>query len=227
MAHVDSSYLDSRFVMLGLIHRDAEVRTLLSQWMEAWRPDIITLEFSPYGHRFRISEGARLAKRVRETVEAMSAAGRPIDGRALDDLLAYIDLPPEFAAASEYAAGRAIPFHLIDMDLYSHIRLSQMDELVSRENLIALLGGPCAGNAGRERALARLFFREGVRLFSYTEEMGERDRHMRDRIAELMAHGCARKVLHVCGWQHLADPHGLYSSLDPVKVFLHDEALRL
>ena len=213
--------------MLGLIHRDPEVYPLLSRWMEALRPDVITLEFSQYGYGFRRSKGAGLSQKVREAAEAMGAEGYPIDRQALDDLLAYIDLPAEFVAASGYSADRSIPLHLIDMDVYSRVRLSRMDELVSRENLNILLSGPRAGDAGRERVLARLFFHEGVRLFPYTEEMDERDRHMRDRIAELMAHPGTPKVLHVCGWQHLADPHGLYSSLDPKKVFIHDEALHL
>ena len=213
--------------MLGLIHRDPEVRSLLPRWLEALRPDVITLEFSQHGYRFRKSKGARLSERVREAAYSMGARGRPVDGQALDDLLAYIDLPAEFAAASGYSERRSIPLHLIDMDLYSEVRLSRMDELVRRENLDILLAGPQPQDAGRERALARLFFRQGVRLFTYTEEMGERDRHMRDRIAELMAHPGAPRVLHLCGWQHLADPHGLYSSLGPKKVFIHDEALHL
>ncbi len=227
MARVDTSYQDCRFIMLGLIHRDPEVRSLLSQWMEACRPDVVTLEFSPYGYRFRRSKGAGLAEKVRKAAQAMSAGGRAIDTQALDDILAYIDLPPEFVAASGYAAGRGIPLHLIDMDLYSRTRLSQMDELVSWDNLITLMRGPHKENAGRERALARLFFRGGVRLFSYTEEMRARDCHMRERIAELMARPSRPKVLHVCGWQHLADPQGLYAPLDPTKVFIHDETLRL
>jgi hypothetical protein len=227
MAQIDISYRDGRFFMLGLIHRDPEVTPLLSRWMEGLRPDVITLEFSQYGYRFRKSRGAELSEKVREAARAMDALCRPMDRQSLDDLLAYINLPAEFAAASGYCERRTIPLHLIDMDLYSQVRLSRIDELVSRENLDILLSGPQPQDAGRERALARLFFRKGVKLFTYTEEMGKRDRHMRDRIAELMAHPDTPRVLHVCGWQHLADPHGLYSSLGPKKVFIHDEALHL
>ena len=227
MAQIDTSYPDSRFMMLGLIHRDPEVRPLLSRWMEACRPDVITLEFSPYGYRFRKSKGAGLSRKVRETAGALSAEGCVIDEQALDDLLAYIEMPPEVLEASAYAAASAIPIHLIDMDLYSWVRLRHMNELVSRENLSALLCGPHPGSTTKERVLARLYFRQGVRLFSYTEQMGERDRHMRDRIGELMAHPCAPRLLHVCGWQHLADPHAIYAPFDPTKVFLHDETLRL
>ena len=165
--------------MLGLIHRDPEVTPLLSRWMEALRPDVITLEFSQYGYSFRKSKGPGLSEKVREAARAMGAAGRPMDRQALDDLLAYLDMPAEFAAASGYSERRSIPLHLIDMDLYSEVRLSRMDELVSRENLDILLAGSPPQGSGRERALARLFFREGLRLFTYTEEMGERDCHMR------------------------------------------------
>ena len=66
---------------------------------------------------------------MREAVEAIECRGTSHRYQALDDILAYIDLPPEFVAASGYADGRGIPLHLIDMDLYSRTRLNQMDEL--------------------------------------------------------------------------------------------------
>ena len=227
MARVDIPHRDNRFIMLGLIHRDAEVGPLLSRWMKAWEPDVITLEFSPYGCAFRKSKGADLKERVHKVMEELRAEGRHIDDRALHDVLAFIDLPPEFVAASDFAAGCGIPLHLVDLDLYSRSRLTHMERLVSKENLTTLLCAADARNAQQEMALARLAFRGAVRLFSYTEEMLARDRHMRDRIAELMALHGAPRVLHVCGWQHLADPHGLYAPLDPTKVFIHDETLRL
>ncbi len=214
--------------MLGIIHRDTEVRPLLYQWMNAWDPDVVTLEFSPYGFAFRKSNSAELKNRVLESVEGLRAEGRHVDDRVLDDVLAYIDLPPEFIVASDFADSRGIPFYLIDMDTYSRTHLSHLDKLIDRENLANLLYAPNARNHRQEKALARLAFEGGVRLFSYTEEMQTRDRHMKERIAALMKiHDAPRLLLHVCGWQHLADPHGLYASLDPVKVFIHDKTLRV
>ncbi len=227
MARIDMSLHQNRFIMLGVIHRDREVAPLLSRWMEVWEPAIVTLELSPYGCAFRKSKGFELKERVHRAVEELRAQGRHIDGRALDDVLAYIDLPPELMVAADFAKRRGIPLHLIDVDLYSRSRLRHIDKLVSRENLSHLLCGADLRGADQEKALARLFFRGGVKLFPYTEEMAARDTHMRDTIAGLMKLHHGPRLLHICGWQHLADPRSLYASLNPTKVFIHDETLRL
>ena len=73
-------------------------------------------------------------------------------------------------------------------------------------------------------AAARLFFEKGVSLFPYTGQMRARDSHMRDRIQELMESHENARFLHICGWQHLRDPRGLYAPLNPHKVFIHDKA---
>jgi hypothetical protein len=213
--------------MVGLIHREADLERLLSRWVETVEPDVITLELSSYGVSFRQSRGDELAGRLRATVEEFVAAGHCVDGPALDMLLAYIDLPSEFTCASDYAARRGVPLYLVDMDGHSRAHLNHMEELIARDNLFKLLCGPPAVKRDFEMAAARLFFEKGVSLLPYTEEMRARDRHMRDRIRGLMdSHGDAR-FLHICGWQHLRDPYGLYARLDPHKVFIHDKALRI
>ena len=227
MARIDMPFRQNRFIMLGLIHRDREVGPLLSRWMDAWEPAVVTLELSPYGCAFRKSKGFELKKRVHGAVEELRAQGRRIDSRALDDVLAYIDLPPELMVAADFSERRGIPLHLIDMDLYSRSRLRHIDKLVSRENLSYLLCGADVRGTDQEKALARLFFELGVKLFPYTEEMAVRDTHMRDTIAGLMKLHHASRLLHICGWQHLADLRCLYASLNPTKVFIHDETLRL
>lgn len=211
--------------MLGVIHGDAGLEPLLSRWLETVRPDLVTLEFSGYGLAFRQSRGEALKMTVYGAMDELLACGRRIDAQALDALLAYIALPSEFTAASGFAQERGIPLHLVDMDGPSRSYLSRMEELLARENLAKLLCGPAPENGRFEMAAARLFFQKGVTLFSYTEEMRARDGHMRDRIRSLMeSHGPTR-VLHICGWQHLSDPHGLYAPLNPRKVFIYDKAL--
>ena len=77
----------------------------------------------------------------------------------------------------------------------------------------------------KQRALARLFFGKGIKAFPYTDEMLTRDRHLKERLALLMRHHQGKRLLHVCGWQHLSDPHNIYHSLNPVKVFAHDRSV--
>jgi hypothetical protein len=217
--------IPNEFVMLGVIHRDANLEPLLLRWLKAVRPDVVTLEISRYGLAFRQSRGEDLKLRVHDAVDELLTEGCRIDSQTLDALLAYIALPSEFTVASGFAEERGIPLHLIDMDSPSRSYLGRMEELLAKDNLAKLLCGPGIENGRCERAVARLFLEKGVSLFSYTEEMRARDSHMRDRIRSLMeSHGTAR-FLHICGWQHLSDPLGLYTPLNPRKVFIYDEAL--
>lgn len=224
MARPDSS---DQFTMIGLVHRHADLAKLLAGWLVSIQPDVITMELSSHGVAFRQSRGAELAARLRDRVEELRAGGYQIDNRALEMLLAYIALPSEFAAASDFAAPRGIPLFLVDMDSPSRAHLDHVEELLARDNLVKLLCGPPAEAGCLETTAARLFFEKGVALFPYTEEMCMRDRHMRDRIKELMGSRTGARFVHICGWQHLRDPYGLYGPLNPRKVFIHDKALRV
>lgn len=213
--------------MIGLIHRDAGLGKLLAGWLESIQPEVITLELSSYGVAFRQSRGEELTGRLMATVEELNDQGHLINRDALDMLRAYIALPAELVISSGFASPRGIPVHLVDMDRYSKDYLDHMEALLDRANLVKLLCSPEQETTRSEMAVARLFFEKGVALFPYTEEMLARDRHMRDRIGELMdSHGTGR-FLHVCGWQHLRDPRGLYTPLNPHKVFVYDKALRV
>jgi hypothetical protein len=104
-----------------------------------------------------------------------------------------------------------------------------MDELLDEKNVQVWFGErkELAGEVEKARALARLFFDKDIKTFSYTDEMLTRDRHVKEKLAVLMRHYLGKRVLHVCGWQHLSDPHNIYDSLNPVKVFVHDRSFRI
>jgi hypothetical protein len=75
--------------------------------------------------------------------------------------------------------------------------------------------------------MAKLFFEGGIKVARYTEEMRIRDRYMRDKISILTRSNKDKRFLHICGWQHLEDPHNLYTPLNPEKVFIYDKAVRI
>jgi len=213
--------------MLGVIHGDGPGEVLLRDWLESAGPGVVTLEFSSYGLDFRRSKGRALRRRTCEVVGGLRGEGFPIDEDALDSLLSYIDLPREYAAASDYCGRHERPLLLIDVDRFSARKLGGIGHLLARENLMRLLSGPGRQECHRQKALARLFFEKGIKTFSYTEEMRLRDRHMSLRISQLMRLYRPSLFVHICGWQHLSDPFGLYTSLSPRKVFIHDQALRV
>ncbi len=213
----------SGFVMLGVIHGERSGRALLEGWLESTGPDMVTLEFSCYGLNFRRAAGTAKRK-VGEAIDELRAEGLRIDEAALDALFAYIDLPLEFTAASEYCARRGAHLFLVDMDRFSSAHLTRMDELIAKENLRVLLE-PDRCKGGRQKAMARLFFEKGIKTFPYTEEMRLRDRHMSGRIGRLIKRYAPSRAVHICGWQHLCDPLGLYTALGPKKAFIYDKAL--
>lgn len=214
------------FIMLGVIHRDDEGPASLRHWLERIRPEAITLELSHYGMRFRRERGEDYRRRILQISGRMEKEGGPCNDRALLMLLSYINIPYEFDVTSAYSAEYGKPFHLVDMDFFSYVKLRQIEDLLSDENVRKTLSGPETSNGGREKAMARLYFEKGIMTAPYDREMYIRDRYISARIGELMKRYPDGPFLHVCGWQHLHDPSDLYTPLNPVKVFSHDKTFR-
>ncbi len=192
----------NRLVMLGLIHRDDAGPPRLQRWLEAVEPEVLTLEFTRHGLEFR---------------KTFSALG---------DKASFLRLPFEYEVAEVFARRRAIPLYLVDMEVFSHLKLTEVAPSADLPRGSAILPEDAAP-AFTERILADLFFRRKIAMAPYTEEMLIRDRHMARKIEILMRHHGGKRFLHICGWRHLLDPYRLYAHLEPQKVFIHDEALRV
>jgi hypothetical protein len=225
MAHLADSVTTNRLVMVGVIHRDKEGSALLSSFLGATKPDMVSVEFSEFGLSFRLTKGELFRRRVNDALDEFGRLDRPVTQEALDQLLAFIDPPLEYVTAAEYCRNHGARLLLADLDFYSSLRLRQADQLFSRENLAKLLSMSHREEKGAEKALARLFFEKGVKAFPYTNEMYTRDWYMRDRIATIARGWKNLRMVHICGWQHLSDPHDLYKPLNPTKVFIHDPTL--
>jgi hypothetical protein len=155
--------------------------------------------------------------------DGMASRGLKVDRQSLDAVLRYLEPPLEFTVSSAHARLNRCPLYLIDDDRFSRPRLAAAQELVSAENLEKLLSGPPQNDCRHQRALADLCLNKGVSLYPYTKEMETRDRRMRDRLVLLMQRHPGARLVHICGWQHLRDPHGVYDVLDPKRAFVYDE----
>jgi len=213
---------DHRFYMLGVIHRDARNPALLPGWIARIGPDIVTLEFSQYGLMFRKENRDRYKKRIDEVLKKLKNDTMPYNETAVEDLESFMNMPNEYEILSGYSAEQHIPFYLIDMDLFSYLKLQKAEELFDAENIERLLTGTDAGSGSCEAAMARLFFNSGLKGVPYDEEMYIRDKYMAGRLSLLMKHSPDKRLLHVAGWRHLEDPYHLYASLNPLKVFPYD-----
>jgi hypothetical protein len=217
----------SQFFILGVIHRDIEGPALLRDWLDRIRPDVVTLELSHYGIRFRREFGEEYKRRIDRILMHRKERGEPSNKEALASLLSYISIPYEYEVTSEYATENGIPFYLIDMDFFSYMKLRAIEDLLSEENIEKALALDEMANGNQETALARLYFEKGIEIAQYDREMYIRDRYMSSKIQDFIKGNHYRKFLHVCGWQHLQDPSNLYFPLNPIKVFSHDKALCL
>jgi hypothetical protein len=218
---------EHKFIMLGVIHRDENGPALLKDWLAQIKPDVVTIELSHYGLRFRRELGEEYKRRVWEIVTHFNENGQKCNEEALASLFAYVNTPYEFDVVSAYAGEQAIPFYLIDMDFFSYVRLRAIEDLFSEENIEKVLTRAEGLNGNQEKAAARLYFEKGIKIVPYDREMHVRDRYMIAKIKDLMKNNPNRRLLHVCGWQHLEDPSNLYGILNPTKVFSHDKALCL
>jgi hypothetical protein len=215
---------DRGLIMLGVIHRDENGPDLLDRWLRAIEPQVITLEFSNYGMRFRKQMGPQLKQRIEETYNRLKKDNLPCYDNALSMTLSYIEMPYEFDRASLYGKEHGVPVHPVDMDFFSYIRLREIGELLGADNLERLFQEQGKqGGSDHEKGLARLFFEKGVKSAEYTEEMSMRDRYMSNKITVLRKYYGGKRFLHITGWRHLEDPCNLYAPLDPIKVFIYDK----
>ena len=211
------------FHILGIIQRDASNSMVIRDWLNAIRPHTITLEFSQYGLMFRKEKGPLYKKKIEFVLAQMRQGEEICNEDALSSLNAYIDLPSEYEAALHYCNENGASLHLVDMDLFSYMKLKDVDELFSEKNIRSLIGTQEDGHTCvHERIIARLFFDSGIQMTPYTEEMLIRDRYMGHRIGALLQGHKGKRITHITGWQHLRDPYNIFTPFHPVRVFPYD-----
>ncbi|HBA55021.1 MAG TPA: hypothetical protein DCZ04_11370, partial [Syntrophorhabdus aromaticivorans] len=113
---------EKAFVMLGVIHRDEEGPALLKSWLDRIRPDVVTLELSRYGVRFRRERGEEYKRRIDRIAERLREKGELCNKENLVSLRLYMDMPYEYDVASRFGAEHEVPVYLIDMDFFSYVK---------------------------------------------------------------------------------------------------------
>jgi hypothetical protein len=227
MAQACSEDKTKRLFIIGVIHRDDRGAELLNEWLSTIAPEVITLEFSNYGLAFRKERGVEYKRRLEEVLNKIRADNEPCNADGVRQLFAYINMPYEYEIASRYSEDHKTPLHLVDMDGFSYLKLQQIDELFEEKNIRKLLCGEAGPSGCKETVIARLFFEKGMKVFTYTDEMYIRDKYVIKRLSLLMKHHKQKRFLHVCGWQHLQDPYGLYTRFNPEKAFIYDKTFCL
>jgi hypothetical protein len=235
MKRHDSPSLPSSLIFLAAVHGDPAGFGRVWRFFEHVRPDIITVEISPFSVRYR-QQAARLWER-RLTEAMKTLPSEAIEHLAIARLKAQTALPFEYRAARDWGLAHGAPVKLVDAGAVARRHLPRyLEELISPENLRLVWETGDRGTleefVAREFRRARLA-REGrlKRLPRPTdEEDRRRERLWARRLARLAAG--SKRVVHLGGWEHLVpweDGGGLAHLLQDLHphIFLLDEAENL
>ncbi len=185
--------------LIGTIHRLPRLAPFLEDCLNMIRPEIITVEISPYSLRKRQREEDLWLKRFEELRRRLSPQEREHPA-----LLLYreaLKIPYEIKVAQKWGQDRGIPVIPIDSSRVAKNWLKRLLSGLSWENFKALT------RQERERYhlkhtlnLVAFYLRTGV-LPSRDEEDLLRERLMLRRLRRIFQK--KRPVVHIGGWGHL------------------------
>ena len=221
-------------VLVGTVHRDPKGYAKLLRLLEQERPSIITVEISPYSRAFRAQQAAALRARLRENLRMIGREkGRPlreiISQRAVLEIFLALREPYEWRAAKDCADRHGIALMDIDLSGYAKDKLSHLTELISLENLRALLHLPSfdlSRQVESQYARAKFLFTHPPSTWPTSEEVINREAYMAEKIRGFARQKNEGKTLHIGGWEHLIEfPQGksllgLLRDLQPHRIIL-------
>ena len=221
-------------VLVGTVHRDPKGYAKLLRLLEQERPSIITVEISPYSRAFRTQQIAVLRARLRENLRKIGKErGRSlreiISQSAVLEIFLILAEPYEWRAAKDYADRHGIALMDIDLSDYAEDKLAHLLELISLENLRALLSlrsVDLASQVESQYARAQFLFTYPPSTWPTSEEVMSREAYMAEKIRGLVRQKNQVKALHIGGWEHMIElPEGkslfgLVKDLRPKRIIL-------
>ena len=221
-------------MLVGTVHRDPKGYAKLLRLLEQERPSIVTVEISPYSRVFRARHSAALRARLRENLRMIGRErGRPlremISRTAVLGIFLALREPYEWSAAKDYAAREGIALMDIDLSCYAQEKLSHLVELISPENLRALLPlrfVDLLRQVESQYARAKFLFAHPPSIWPMGEEVIKREACMAEKIRGLIRQKNEGKTLHIGGWEHMIElPNGkslfgLVKDLQPKRIIL-------
>ena len=222
----DSSIL----ILVGVVHRDPEGYLRLQALLNLVRPQVITVEISPWAISFRKRHAslllAELHKNLLQVADQLPCRAQElINQGAIAEIKAQIELPFEYQAALDYGEPLGVPVLPVDVSKYSKIKVAHFRPLISMANLSTLLRlepyflkEKVRQEYSRAAALWKKYGYDTLAGCSLRirQEWKVREISMARRIrraltfVETMEGGV---VLHVGGWMHLMEGR-LYSLLN-------------
>jgi len=223
-------------LLVGTVHRDPRGGDKLVRLLQQEQPAAISVEISPYARIFRAQRSAAFRATLRENLkrihEEEKFSWREIFSHsAIRGIFFLLKEPYEWRTAEAYARQTGIVLADIDLSRYSEERLSHLPELVSGENLRALLRLSSPDLTEEIKAhynRARFLFSHPPSLWPQGPEEREREAFLAEGIRRLVREASGQKVLHIGGWEHLLEIPGrtslyeLLRDLRPTRILLSD-----
>jgi hypothetical protein len=222
--------------MVGTVHRDPQGKRKLLRLLQKEQPFFISVEISPYSRMFRVERSAAFRSILRKNLlriqqEEGISWRKIISHRDIQAIFFLLKEPYEWGAAKAYAEQTGGVLKDIDLSCYAEEKLSYLPELVSRENLQALLRLPSPDMGGQIEAhyrWARSLFSHPPSVWFGSHEFQARDTIMAERIRGFVHLAGGRKVIHIGGWEHLIEFRDglslfkLLQDLHPQRILLSD-----
>jgi hypothetical protein len=226
--------INDSLILIGTVHGDPRGLARAGKLLNYLRPELVTVEISPFSLRYRERHGARWQRQLAEALAGLPA-GAALH-LAIRRLTAQVVLPFEVRAARDYSRSCGVPWRPLDLGFLSRRHLPRYgSELLSPANLRALLttaDGELKDFVDRQFRRARQALAEAPRrpISPGASETLRRERCLARRLRGLALR--YRRVVHLGGWEHLVawqDSPGLWgelADLNPQRMLL-DEADRL
>ncbi len=195
----------SNLVLIGTVHGDPRGYARVGRLLTWLRPDVVTVEISPFSLRYRQAWETRWRRQLQKALTELppEAAGHP----AILRVAAQIALPYEYRAAWDYGRRFGIKCLPLDLGGVSRQHLPRYGrELLSPANLRALAAEPgdCLEDfVSLEFRRARLSLARSPWRLALDDNPRtlRRERFLARRLQRLAAAG--GRVAHLGGWEHL------------------------
>jgi hypothetical protein len=200
-------------LLLGTVHSDPDGFTRSLAFFERYEPDLLLVEISPFGLKFRKERSPGLHELLLQRVGTVSRKlgvdfHTAMAHAQIASILRQISLPFEYRAAAAYAQKAGAPLAAVDYSGFSRKWIKTWPEMLSARNIELLLG-----MENREAPVCDLYARAARRIYKEDApfEAGRVDAPLWRRRETLMAGeiGAAlerftpQRPLYIGGWWHL------------------------
>ncbi|MDY0041974.1 MAG: hypothetical protein RBS57_16805, partial [Desulforhabdus sp.] len=186
--------------------------------------DMLFVELSPYGYRFRRKHRRRLQKRLKLNLKQAAkqcsiSYSRAWNHYEIKRVRGQLALPFEYRAAVKYAQTTNTAVALVDSSSFSRRWIAFWAELISTDNLQTLLSLPAQHTPAHhlyqlaKRGVAGKVSPTGLPLLAGDREeegiWAERERYMAQQIRRAINTRTLKRALFIGGWWHLTTGNGI------------------